>query len=357
MESPEIDTQPYQHASAVAQNTEDTLNSTNSPVKVVLDRLANQVRQTSLTSSQVMALTNKEPLGMELEVSHEKHLQGLGTLRRLPGELRGPIFTYVLVAGRLELMRVSKVVNHEASPILCAKRTCRLNVGFVGTGVAWQYPAFYIVPAFADRIQNVTFVMNAAASTMRRSLRHHHALRLFAESRLPRKHCRVVFKCTYFFSDIAVCEVLHSVRQYTGFEQVDIKLAIDREQEIRDELINSSMPGWLAFEVEGKKSEVLHLVTKTLSPSLGKTCGFKENGNSVVTFRPRERNAVHLHEENQDHATTGRGVGLNIEIKDEHGFEDGADDEEEVYEAYEDDYVQRQSGSIQDWMAAHRFAA
>ena len=54
-----------------------------------LNQLANQVRQTCLNSRQVMPFTNKETTAQELEDSHEKHLQGLGTLRRFPGEIRG----------------------------------------------------------------------------------------------------------------------------------------------------------------------------------------------------------------------------------------------------------------------------
>lgn len=286
-----------------------------------------------------MPFTNEETIRQDLEDSHEKHMQGLGALRRLPGELRVPIFTDVLAAGSMEIMRVSKAVNREASPVLHANGVCRLNLGFEGTKVAGQYPELdSTARGFSvDRIQNVTFVINAAASKLRRSMRHHDYLRVFAESRTKKKYCRVVFKCSLFFADLAVREVLHAVRRYTQFEQVDVKLAIYREQDMMDELRNLSWPSWEAFQFGDKKMEALDLVKNMLSPSLGNSGLFEEDGSTLVTFRPSKHGAVRSHEANPG---TGFGVDLDVEANDEDGFE-------EIYEAYEDEYIQRHSGSSQ----------
>ena len=352
LEANDFEARLNQNASAVAGGDKDTLNSIRSPAQVDLDCLANQVRGTFLSSSQVMPSTKKEITGQEPDDSYEEHMQGLGTLRRLPGELRGLVFTFVVATGSMELMRVSKAVNREATPILRAKGICRLNIGFVATRVAWRYPAFYIAPGFANSIQNVTFTVNAAASPMRRSIRHHDALRLFAESRTRRKHCRVLFKCTYFLANLAVREVLWAVRRYTQFERVDIKLAIDGEQELNEMFMNEPSSD-LTFQVDDKKMEVFGLVKNMLSPSLGKSGRFEEDGNTVVTFCPRKHGAVRLHENN---AGTGSGVGLDMEANDEDEFGYGAeDDPEEFYEAYEDDYIQYHSsyGRVQDGCKMH----
>ena len=342
MEAHDFDTQLDQHATAVARSNEDTPNSIKSPNPTDQDSVANQVREIFLTSPQIMPFTNKETTG------YERHIQGLGTLRRLPGEIRVLIFTDVLVAGSMEMMRVSKAVNYEASPVLLTKGVCRLNVGFVGTMVASQYPEFDIVPELADRIQNVTFVINAAASTSRRSMRHEDCLRLFAESRVRRKCCRVVFKCTYFLANLPIREVLHTVRQYTRFERVIIKLAIDREQDLIDELVNWSCSE-LVFQFVDKQIEVFDLVKNMLSPSLGKSEQYVEDGNRVVTFYPRNHGTVHLQEENEDYVSTGHGVYLDVEANEEDVFERGAgEDAMEFYEACEDDYIQRYNGSSQD---------
>ena len=154
---------------------------------------------------------------------------GLGTLFKLPPELRHIIYRHVLANGDATVLRVSKRINEEASEFLFKVGTCYMTIGIPKRPPPWKpdLSIRYARQELLQYIQHVSLRVRSRIGEIEPSLGDFEFLDLFSGSSIPRKSCTVSIMIHASTKRPIPSWILRKIRNMTGFEVVAIRLGMD----------------------------------------------------------------------------------------------------------------------------------
>ena len=280
--------------SAIVETVQGSLSATQHPVPVNADWLANQMRHV-FTNNYLVVSNYSSTSSLELTNAEAKLVSGLGILIRLPREIRDIVFSIAIAGGNVAFTRASKILSLETSDLLIKDGVCRTYIGYEGTGVAKQYPAFNPIQNIADRVQNLHIHVWVDGHFFGPKTKLKSLMR-FAGSNVQRKHCRIDFVSRLYHSAPMVSrEVLKVVEHFTGFEEVVV------------ELLHSYDPKWIdnldpftANRLSLQRLNQCGLVDEVLEAKLGKGSWRRDRYIAEMTYRPRDRGSAEQESGNTD---------------------------------------------------------
>ncbi|KAK4697829.1 hypothetical protein P7C71_g302, partial [Lecanoromycetidae sp. Uapishka_2] len=161
----------------------------------------------------------------------------LGTLSKLPLELRDLIYHTLIHIANLTILQTSSTIKEEASKILFKSHTCRMNFGYNALT-----PTFFPPQNLANKLQNIRFNINYRTrggvslfegrfssyglweKCDRKDVEEHMAK--FSGSEIPRKLCVISFTVYSSATQSFDPKVLEVVKTLTGFETVVLEVLL-----------------------------------------------------------------------------------------------------------------------------------
>ena len=205
------------------------------------------------------------------------------TLGVLPREIRDIIYTDLIVAGELCILRTSKAVCQEVTELLYKQGTCRFILDMT---LPYARKKFAIRKFHASAIQNLDIDIRRVRGIMIHGYHSSRSFKIFSGSCICRQNCHI----TFYHSNISMSrrewlysqllrELLDDIRTLTGFKKLTIqKLTIKNRPSIR-----SNVP---------KISKILQFIKDYLEVSLGEAIwreGTKANYEAkYLEFHPRD---------------------------------------------------------------------
>lgn len=206
---------------------------------------------------------------------------GLGTLIKLPPELREVIYQLVLTPGKLgwtrrcwersdiwfrdlDILYTSKAINSEATPCSFKERVCRINLCFA----SW-WKNYFPNPDIIDNLQNITLQINNnrveypnAAS----DLACHSYLWRF-NGQIPRNTCMITIEPDWFgeAEEYLDSNIMQYLKQFTSFK--NLVLEFDRVYKERPSFVDPMPRGVLAYTVVKAHKIIKDVLEPTLGPA------------------------------------------------------------------------------------------
>jgi hypothetical protein len=208
----------------------DKVNSsiTTSPLPVAIDGswIAEQFAQAVAPQSYLVCSSDTIDGNEQVANWQKKHAGGLGSLIRLPREIRDMTYHHMVVDGSISIMQCSSAMQKEMSELLFDHGTCRLNFNFAQNMTL--VPAIDPNQTTVDRIQNLSIRVNTRCNgTLGRPTPQVDILSRFSGSTIQRKRCTVSFECWPTTTGMVARDVLWQLRTFTGFEEVRITIDLE----------------------------------------------------------------------------------------------------------------------------------
>lgn len=175
-----------------------------------------------------------------LEVTH-----GLGTLQKLPRELRDMIYSYAIANGTMALLRASKQTNYEVSELIFQKGIHRMALD---SNKDDRNPPLKRTPT--KKIQNLQIRVSWPIRDLDQRLPK---LERFLGSAIQRKECAVIIGCDPFEDCFDGFKELNDLSGLTGFGRVSLELDLQWSGE-----------PWPDTMKESKKNELIETITAAL---------------------------------------------------------------------------------------------
>ena len=224
----------------------------------------------------------KEQMTQDQYILEPKSMQialGLGNLLKLPREVRDLIYSYAIVNGTTALIRASKQTKEEAGKLIFQKGIYRLSLGFNEDD---QNPR--LSRTLAKKIQNLQVRVNSSDLFIRGLEQHLPKLQKFDGLATARQGCVVMIVCDPFENNMEAYQVLHEIKNLTGFKLVVMELDLqwygepwpDTVAGFEDERIRARINGALNYQI------------KVLEPSLGTARVLVDKQRYRLAFNPRK---------------------------------------------------------------------
>ena len=267
--------------STIVHDIRHCLHTTEYPVRVDVDWLASRVQQKFHGNYEVVS-NDDAAAAKELWNANTKFEQGLGSLVRLPREIRNMIFTDPIAAGDLNLTRVSRVVNEETTKLVSEIGVCRLDIGSLRYHD--RCPAKDLEQNIVDKIQHV--VIHVYYSTPRTEYPPCwlDSLKKFTGSETKRKYCRIELENRFIKNEIKCAEVLEVLESYCGFETLEVKIVFF-DKHFMEAIGYSKFPD---FSNSSAGNAATTTVRDTLSPVFGHDLQDRRDESWTMTYHPRK---------------------------------------------------------------------
>ena len=208
----------------------DNVNSstTTSPLPVAINGswIAEQFAQAVSPQSYLVCSSDTTHSNEQVANWQKKHDGGLGSLLRLPREIRDIVYHHMVVDGSVSIMQCSSAMQKEMSELLFDHGTCRLKLNFAKNMTL--VPAIDPHQPTADRIQNLSIRVNTRCNgPLGRPTPQMDILSKFSGSTIQRKRCTVSFECWPTTTTMIAHDIIRKLKTFTGFEEV--RLTIDLE--------------------------------------------------------------------------------------------------------------------------------
>lgn len=154
---------------------------------------------------------------------------GLGTLFKLPPEIRHIIYRKLLREGSVEVLQTSKRIYEEAAYFRFEDGTCFMTVGIPKRSRPWR-PDLSLMFSHMDLIryiQRVHLRVKSQCGEAEVGLNDYEFLNLFSGSRIPRKMCTVEIIVYPSTKRMVRSWLLKKLVPLTGFEKVVLDLQIE----------------------------------------------------------------------------------------------------------------------------------
>ena len=255
----------------------------------LLDKTLDEARIMQKTAADPVPLSRswilenfKEQITQDQYVLEPKAMQvalGLGNLQKLPRELRDLIYGYAIANGTTALVRASKQTKEEASKLIFQKGIYRLSLGFNEDD---KNPR--LSRTLAKKIQNLKVRVNSRGLFIRGLEQHLPKLRKFDGLATERQGCVVMIECDPFESNMEAYQVLHEMKNLTGFAWVVLELDLqwygepwpDTVAEFENERIRARINGALNYQI------------RILEPALGTARVLVDKQRYRLAFHPRK---------------------------------------------------------------------
>ena len=217
--------------------------------------------------------------------------QRFGTLGHLPQEIRIMIYKHMIAQRSVAIMKTSSLIKEDASAIdIFEHGICRLNLNCYDVATEKLKPSFNPSNFIVDKIRNVAIRVdtrfNGSTSYPTPEI---NILNKFSGDEVHRKKCAVSFVC---WGDITKkklqLDVLGKLRDYTGFEEVEI--AIDCVDPWPNEGWPKEISECLVSQIfeYGSVKEAIRTARYILVPELGEAEGgeWEKVRFTALTFHP-----------------------------------------------------------------------
>ena len=134
-----------------------------------------------------------------LEPKSTQIAHGLGTLLKLPREVRDQIYSYAIANGTTALIRASRQTKEETSKLIFQKGIYRLSLGFNEDD---QNPR--LSRTLAKKVQNLHVRVNSSGLWIRGLEQHLPKLQKFDGLATERQGCVVMIECNLFENNMEV---------------------------------------------------------------------------------------------------------------------------------------------------------
>lgn len=236
---------------------------------VVLDRawILNKMKDQMLQEEYIL-----EPGAMQITL-------GLGHLHKLPRELRDLVFGHVIADGNMAILRASKQTSKEVSKLIFQNGIYRLGLGF---GNQVINPP--LSPSLAKNIQSLKVRVNSRSFFIDGLDEHLPILHMFGGSTIRRKNCIVTIVCCPYHCNMDASQVVPSLKDLTGFEQVILELDLEWWGEPWPDTLYEDQKN----QIWGCISGTLNRHNEILEPTLG-TGHFSDDEEGLrLDFHPRK---------------------------------------------------------------------
>lgn len=198
-----------------------------------------------------------------------KLAEALGTLVKLPLELREMVYRRSFAVGGFSILQASKAVNQEATPTLFKTGTCIMKLGFDEDHTP---PMFLPSQELADKLQNIRLnishyhlesTLNDAWTFWTRCEREDikQSSKIASRPDISRQRCVISFLNHFWALRTRDHQVLDMLKLFTGFEIVIIEIRVEKPP----------VPGICASQKEANDcmSAGFELLKAALEPTLG----------------------------------------------------------------------------------------
>ncbi|KAL2039048.1 hypothetical protein N7G274_008097 [Stereocaulon virgatum] len=241
------------------------MSTTTSPLPVAIDgsRIAEQFAQ-AVSSQSYLVCSSDTTHGNEQVANWQKqHAGGLGSLLRLPREIRDMIYHHMIADGNINIMPCSSALAKETSELVFNHGICRLNLNFAENMTL--VPAIDPNQDIADKIQNLSIRVNTRCNgTLGRPTPQVDILSKFSGSTIPRKRCTVSFECWPTTLGMVARDVLKKLRTLTGFEEMRITIDLEWMGEAWPEGLLPFQVSQICGSIRGGFLEAKHELEGTL---------------------------------------------------------------------------------------------
>ena len=214
-----------------------------------------------------------------LEPKFMQVASGLGSLLKLPREVRDLIYGYAIVNGTTALVRASKQTKKEASELIFQKGIYRLSLGF---NEDHRNPR--LSRTLAKKIQNLKVRVNSNGFFIRGIEQHLPKLRKFGSLVTERQACVVMIECDPFEDNMVAYGVLGAIKSLTSFAWVVLEIDLKWWGEPWPDTV----PDFEICRINGRINAALNYQIKELGPALGIACVLVDNQRYRLAFHPRE---------------------------------------------------------------------
>ena len=227
---------------------------------------------------------------ISIEQEFDNLPKGLGSLAQFPREIRYMIYKHMIAQGTVAILRTSSRIKEEASATdIFEHGICRLNLNFYDMATEQLKPCFKPSNYIVDKIRNVAIRVdtrfNGSSSYPTPEI---NIFNKFTGPEVHRKKCAVSFVCWDISKKKFQLDVLGKLRDYTGFEEVEVAIDCDTwPNTVWPEKISDFSLSQL-FEYDSVK-EAIRTARYILVPELGEAEGgeWEKVRFTALTFHPR----------------------------------------------------------------------
>ena len=255
----------------------------------LLDKVLDEAKKIQITAADPVSLDQtwilnklKDQMAQKEYVLEPKAFQvarGLGTLQKLPRELRDQIYSHAIANGTTAIARASKQTKAEVSKLIFESGIYRVSLGFNEDDLNPR-----LSRTLAKKIQNVKIRVNSRGPFIRGLAPHMQKVHKFDGPFVRRRECIVMIECDPFAGNLEAWQVLPALTDFVGFERVVLELDLDwygdawpdTVEEFENERIKELINGTFSFQKE------------KLEPSLGDARVCLDEQRYRLIFHPRK---------------------------------------------------------------------
>lgn len=210
----------------ILDSIDNSLAASELPLAINREMLVSRLSEMIPNETYHLLSNNTEVANLQLEKAETKLLRGLGSLIRLPRELRDMIYPKLIASGHTEVLRASPALMMEGAKFLPMDGICRMNFGD-----GQKIPTINPSQSIADNIQNISINVSTHCGRILGGLPEVEILEKFGGSQVLRNNCTVTFECWPTSSRMVASGVLNKLKTYTGFENIVVTIKLEWQGE------------------------------------------------------------------------------------------------------------------------------